>query len=117
MRCAWQEFMKIVPAWMRADLDKHGMIEVQELRLRVGLPPELVTGRDSVWLSQMVAEDDIKFVINTASRYSPWAAASIQYGFLTIAGGHRIGICGEGVYHNGKISGIKNPTSLYKRGD
>lgn len=36
----------------------------------------------------------------------------IKNGYITINGGNRVGICGEIVYENGKISNIKNITSL-----
>ena len=67
--------------------------DVLEIRLRLGRPPRFVTrsgwrdGRDAV------EERDLSFVINAASRYSPWAAATISQGYLTGPGGHRIGIC------------------------
>ena len=33
-------------------------------------------------------------------------------GFITISGGHRVGLCGTAVIHNGKISNIKNISGL-----
>ena len=56
--------------------------------------------------------DDLNYVINTASRYSPWAAETIGEGYLTAPGGHRIGICGKAVVHGGNVTGIRQPESL-----
>jgi stage III sporulation protein AA len=56
--------------------------------------------------------EDILTCINTASRYSPWAAGTISQGFLTAPGGHRIGICGEAVIKGGHMAGIRRITSL-----
>lgn len=36
-------------------------------------------------------------------------------GFITLEGGHRVGICGTAVYNNGKISNIKNISSMNLR--
>ncbi len=36
-------------------------------------------------------------------------------GFITLEGGHRVGICGTAVYNNGNISNIKNISSLNLR--
>ena len=112
MRCQWQAFIDLLPAWLRSDVDRLGSLQLQELRLRVGNPPELVLRNKSVWLSKEVRCDDLHYVINMASQYSPWAASTIAQGFITANGGHRIGICGEAVMQNNTMQNIRNPTSL-----
>lgn len=112
MKCAWKELLAILPANMRADVDKYGKDTLQELRLRFGLPPELVSAQGSRWLAMEVTAQDLSFVIHTASRYSPWAAATASQGYITAAGGHRIGLCGEAVIKEDKLSGVRTPTSL-----
>jgi len=69
----------------------------------------------SVWLPFEATADDLSFVINMASRYSPWAASTIRRGYITASGGHRIGLCGDAVIQNGEMSGIRNPVSLCMR--
>ena len=115
MKCAWNNLLGILPPQMRAQVDKKGREELLEIRLRKGRPTELVMLRSSDWLKDSGAEEDMKFIINSASRYSPWAAESISSGYITAPGGHRIGICGEVVQHNGNITGIRNPTSVCVR--
>lgn len=112
MKCAWQEYLRILPARLRDDVDRLGKDKLQELRLRIGLPPELIVAGKSVWLSGNATADDLSFIINTASQYSPWATATVRHGYITAAGGHRIGICGEAVRHNGQLTGIRSPSSL-----
>ncbi|MBO5952661.1 MAG: Flp pilus assembly complex ATPase component TadA [Oscillospiraceae bacterium] len=115
MRCAWQEFIQLLPLWMRKDVDTLGKDELQELRLRVRLPPELVTISGSLWLRRNVSAEDLSFVMNATSQYSPWAASTLRNGYITAAGGHRIGVCGEAVIHDGLMSGIRNPFSVCMR--
>lgn len=115
MRCAWKELLAILPQWLRNDVDRLGRDTMQELRLRLGMPPELICGRDTHQLSRLIEEADLNFIINAASRYSPWAAASIGQGYLTAPGGHRIGICGEAVLDGGRMTGIRRPDSLCVR--
>ena len=115
MRCAWQEYLRLLPNWMRRDVDAIGSIQLQELRLRTGLPPELVLGNHSQWLNRNVSSEDLQYVINAASQYSPWAAATASDGYITAAGGHRIGICGDAVVENGIMRGIRKPVSLCVR--
>lgn len=112
MKCAWQELLSILPGWLSAEADKQGRESLQELRLRAGRNPELVTGKGSSWLGRMVSRDDLQFCINTASRYSPWAAHSVSEGYLTAPGGHRIGICGEAVVKAGEMTTIRQPESI-----
>ena len=112
MRCAWLAFLNILPRWMRKDVDTLGKTALQELRLRTGLPPELVLNQGLIQLNQIVSGEDLQFVINCASQYSPWLAATLSEGFLTAPGGHRIGICGTAVTENGIMRGIREPTSL-----
>ena len=54
----------------------------------------------------------MEYCINTATRYSPWSADTIKDGYITAPGGHRLGICGEVVMVNGKLTNIKNITSI-----
>ena len=72
------------------------LTDVRELRLRLGQRPCLVTGQGIRELEGAVTEEELRFLVNAASRYSPWSAATMAQGYLTAAGGHRIGLCGEG---------------------
>ena len=112
MKCAWQELLSILPIHMRKDVDRLGKDTMQELRLRISHPPELVCATGSVWLPKLITDEDLSFVIHTASRYSPWAAATISRGYITANGGHRIGVCGDIVMKDDKPAGIRTPTSL-----
>ena len=47
-----------------------------------------------------------------ASRYSPWAAATVSQGYITAPGGHRIGLCGETACQNGRVQSIREIQSL-----
>lgn len=112
MTCAWDELLKILPQHMRPQVDRLGRNTMQELRLRIGVRPELICGSDSCCLPNTVTDPDLRFVINTASRYSPWAAATAAKGYITAPGGHRIGICGQAVVGDGKVTAIREVTSL-----
>lgn len=112
MTCAWKELLSILPHWLAAETDIIGRDSLQELRLRRGQPPELVLENSSKWLCRNVSLQDLTFCINTASKYSPWAAQTLSQGYLTAPGGHRIGICGEVASNNGSLSTIRTPTSL-----
>ena len=111
MRCAWEALIKILPQSLRRDADRHRET-LQELRLRLGQAPEFVCADGSHWGCGAVTEPEISFVVNTASRYSPWAAATAARGYITAPGGHRIGLCGEAVVKDGAVCAIRTVTSL-----
>lgn len=112
MMCAWKELLSILPVRLRREVDCVGKETLQELRLRINAPPELVLKGDRVWLSGCITRQELDFVINTASKYSPWCSASVSRGYLTAPGGHRIGICGEVIYKNGTVAGFREISSL-----
>jgi stage III sporulation protein AA len=112
MKCAWKELLGILPHRIRVEVDKFGQDRLQEIRMRLGRPPELVLGTQLHSLTGMVTLEDLSFVINTASSYSPWSAETLAEGYITAPGGHRVGICGHAVVSDGSIRWIRDPTSV-----
>ena len=112
MICPWKELISILPQWLAYEVDKHRDDTLQELRLRVGQPPQLI-GKDQVWwLNRKITISDLNFCVNTASRYSPWTAQTSAHGYITAAGGHRIGLCGDAVVQSGNMTGLRTIRSL-----
>lgn len=112
MRCAWDELIRIVPNRFCLEVDRLGRDDLQELRLRVGTRPELVRVCGSSWLQDAANGDDIAYVINSASQYSPWAAETAAKGYITAPGGHRVGIAGICTLRAGALIGIRQPRSV-----
>lgn len=112
MICAWNSLLDLLPPWLRKDTNRYEKDSLLELRLRINSPPLFVLQNKREWLGQNIEADDISYCINIASRYSPWAAATLAKGFLTAPGGHRIGVCGETILKNGEITGFRNIRSL-----
>lgn len=112
MMCAWQAYLNILPQWLRPEVDRQGREHLQELRLRLGMQPELVTANGTKWLEKSVSAEDISYVINAASRYSPWTATTAASGYITAPGGHRVGICGEAVVRDKSMTGMRGASSL-----
>lgn len=112
MKCAWAEFLQLVPTWMRSQVDSYGKSSLQELRMRLGQAPEMISPNNHIRLLGKVTYQDIQYTINVASNYSPWTASTMANGYLTGPGGHRIGICGVAVIKNDKMEGFKTATSL-----
>ena len=112
MKCAWKELLSILPPSLRTRLPEAGLWEI---RLRLGRPTELVGTWGSRWLEDRPGQEELNFVVNTASRYSPWTAQTIAQGYLTAPGGHRIGLGGRVVVDGGRVLGLRQVDSLCVR--
>lgn len=112
MRCAWRELLSLIPQDLRGEVDRLGKDTLQELRLRIGKPAELITAQGVCYLPGRVTEADIRFTVNVASRYSPWATETAAKGYITAPGGHRIGVCGNVTVDRGTVTGMQSITSL-----
>lgn len=115
MKCAWQAFLNLLPIWMRQQVDKLGKDTLQELRLRLLQRPELICSCGRYTLDRTVSTEDLCFVVNAASRYSPWTASTSAQGYITGPGGHRIGLCGQAVISGGIMTGVRELSSLCMR--
>lgn len=112
MRCAWRELLSLIPQDLRGEVDRLGKDTLQELRLRIGKPAELITAQGVCYFPGRVTEADIRFTVNMASRYSPWATETAAKGYITAPGGHRIGVCGNVTVDRGTVTGMQSITSL-----
>lgn len=116
MGCAWQAYLKLLPQWIRTEMDKQDHSDLEEIRLRVGQPPYILRSGGVYCFDQVVQERDLQYVINVSTNYSPWTSATVSNGYITAEGGHRIGICGDAVVDSaGRILTYKSLSSLNLR--
>jgi stage III sporulation protein AA len=93
-------------------VDRFGRDKLQELRLRLGIQPEMVMQDGNKYLPGIVDQEMLQFAVNAACRYSPWTATTAADGYITAKGGHRIGLCGEVTVKNGAMADVNRVTSL-----
>ena len=86
---------------------------LQEIRLRVGQPLILIyKGREKV-CPLVVRENVLKETIDYVSNYSLYAYENeMKQGFITVEGGHRVGIAGQVILEQGCVKNIKKISSL-----
>ena len=76
MKCAWQQLLSVLPKSVGQALGEEESEILQELRLRVGQPPELICKGGRGTLSNEVTQEDVNFVINAAlSLLLTWVSA------------------------------------------
>ena len=112
MRCAWDALLGLLPQSIREDVDKQGREQLQELRLRLGMQPELITKCGNSHLRHTVTNEMLQHIVNNACRYSPWTATTAASGYITAQGGHRIGLCGEVIMRSDQMADVKNLSSI-----
>ena len=103
-------------------------IKAQEIRLRINSPMVIICNNESYFIDFegktfnsldlknklfTVTPDELKRTFEKICNYSVYSFENeIKNGFITVTGGHRIGISGEAVIFSDKITGMKNISSL-----
>ncbi|MPQ42766.1 stage III sporulation protein AA [Clostridium tarantellae] len=87
--------------------------EIQEIRIKASKPLIAVVNNKEIIFGYSATVEDIKNMLQKISNYSLYAfEEEIKQGYITIQGGHRIGLAGQCVIENGTIKTIKNIASL-----
>ena len=87
--------------------------DLQEIRIRVGRVILLKTRQADIIIDYKISTNEILQTLEKLCENSIYAYKNqICEGFLTIKGGHRIGITGTAVIENEKIINVKYITSL-----
>ena len=87
--------------------------QIQEIRIRVGRPIILKLQNLDILIEYIVNQTEILQILEKICENSIYAYKNqICNGYITIKGGHRIGITGSAVVENEKIINIKYITSL-----
>jgi len=103
------------------------MGEIEEIRLRLGRPLALHGRSGEFFLSESgmivtAAEAyrpdgaDLEKALQLLSSSSLYAfAEELRNGYITIPGGHRVGLCGQAVVEKGRVVRLKHITGLNYR--
>ena len=91
---------------------------LQEIRMRIGQPlTVMIDGEEQILplkeRAHIVTKEEIKETIEYMSRYSLYAYENeLRQGFLTLEGGHRVGVAGKVIVDRGKVKNIQYISSL-----
>lgn len=111
---------QLLPADLRLSLDKLmvGCTEaVEEIRLRLGYPPSVtMAGEELAAVGAAVTQEHLHTVLENASQASVHTVLEqIRRGYITLKGGHRMGLCGTAAYRDGEILTMRHLSSLALR--
>ena len=93
------------------------LLHLEEIRFRNGQTLSVfLSGREKEIPGIRVDSAMLREILDRAAEHSAYAAQEmLKSGFLTVAGGHRLGICGRGVYRDGTLSALRDISSLNLR--
>lgn len=112
-----EEIMRVVSRRLRPMLHSAAWDGLWEIRLRVGQPAELC----GIWGSQMLPDfraspDDLEEMVEFAAEHSVYAVTQdLCRGFLTLEGGHRLGVCGQAVVQHSQVTTLRETSSVSLR--
>lgn len=89
------------------------LLDAEEIRLRQAKPIIIKKSNISIVIDYNVSSEEIIDCLQRICEYSIYSYQNqISQGFITVMGGHRIGITGSCVFENGNIINIKYINSL-----
>ncbi len=89
---------------------------LQEIRMRVGKPLIILKNNREWVLDKKIEKEDLMETLEYISDYSLHAYENeLKQGFLTIEGGHRVGITGQALIEHGEVKNVKYISSIHIR--
>lgn len=87
--------------------------KLQEIRLRIGKPLIIVSDNIEFVLHKIIEKEELMEILEYVSNYSLYAFENeLKQGFITIEGGHRVGMTGQVLIENGEVKNIKHISSM-----
>lgn len=86
---------------------------VEELRIRIGRPLEVIIGGRPTFMPYLVDKDDAQSLLGHLSQYSLYTLEEeLKRGYITISGGHRVGLAGKVILEAGAVKAIRDVSSF-----
>lgn len=102
------------------DLPKDILNNLEEIRIKADSDIRILSKNQELVVAlkeqAQVSGEDLDQILNNLLSYSYYAyEEELAKGYITIAGGHRVGVCGRVVLDNGHVSLMKDISSLNLR--
>ena len=87
--------------------------KLQEIRLRIGKPIIVIADNVEWVMRETIEKEEFMESLEYICKYSMYAFENeLRQGFITIEGGHRVGISGQVYVENGEVKNFKNISSM-----
>jgi len=116
-RYPWEQGLAVLPEHLRTGLRTLGLdrlSRLEEARLRRGFPMTALLPEGEIDTdTPPIGEEDLRQVLENATQSSAHTALDrVRQGFVTLRGGHRVGLCGSVVRRDGQIVPLRELSSL-----
>ena len=102
-----KELLENLPLEVSSLLQNFSFSDLREIRLREGKCTMLYYGEETKKVGKIMDAYEIQKIFEAICKNSVYAYLNeICEGFITLSGGHRVGMCGECELQNGNISNI-----------
>ena len=117
---SYEQAAQVLPLRLRQEalsLPEGDRVRAEELRLRTGWPmTALVNGCERPLGGPPVEQGELEQLVEIASQASLHTVLDqVRRGYLTVEGGHRIGLCGTAVLREGEIHSLRSLSSANVR--
>lgn len=86
---------------------------VEEIRIRINRPIEVTVRGAPLFLSYFSKPEDAVLLLQKISQHSIYAMdEELMRGYITIAGGHRVGLAGKVILEAGQVKAIRDVSSF-----
>lgn len=121
------QVLQILPVAIRKRIAQtfDSISDIQEIRLRTGRPLIVVYGKGEYFLgingglthnikkAYYVAASELREAVDYISSYSRYAfEEELRQGYITVQGGHRVGVAGKILWENGRAKNMGNISFL-----
>ncbi|WP_270179233.1 stage III sporulation protein AA [Alkalihalobacillus sp. CinArs1] len=119
-----EEVLRVLPEGVKEIIKQYSKQErggIEEIRLRINRPLEVIINGSPQFprlngREYYVSREDASQMTNKLSQYSLYALEEeLKKGFVTIQGGHRVGLAGKVITSNGSVKAIRDIASFNVR--
>lgn len=87
--------------------------DLEEIRIRINRPIEITLKGAPRFLSYIIQPEDAFHLMNKISHFSIYTLEEeLKRGYITVSGGHRIGLAGKVILEEGKVKAIRDIASF-----
>ncbi|MBB6444884.1 stage III sporulation protein AA [Bacillus benzoevorans] len=87
--------------------------EIEEIRVRISRPLEISVKGTVKYFPYIVGSEDAVHLLNKIGHFSIYALEEeLKRGYITIEGGHRVGLAGKVILEDGKVKAIRDVSSF-----
>ncbi len=117
----FEQVARLLPRGIRQpvlSLPRSVQVVTEELRLRAGRPIAVTLPERTVTIpgGPLMTPGDLRAVLEIATEASAHTALErVRHGFITVQGGHRVGLCGTAVVREDAVHNLRELSSLNLR--